>query len=75
MELGKCIKCGKPAKYISEKYPSPLCEECALEEAKRIGAEHGVPEEFVEIDDYFTQPCEEMLNVEKEFTLDTINEH
>ena len=66
----KCIICGKPAKYISEKYQSPLCEECALKEAKRIGVEQGVREEFIEVDDYYTQPCEEMEDVIKEFILE-----
>ena len=66
----KCVICGKPAKYISEKYISPLCEECALAEAKKIGKEQGVKEEFIEVDDYYTQPCAEMENVVKEFVLE-----
>lgn len=69
-----CIKCGRPAKFISKKYPSPLCQECATEEAIKIGLEHGVPEEFVEVDDYFTQPCEEMLNVVKELAIEPAQE-
>lgn len=68
--VGDCIICGKPAKYVSEKFISPLCEECAAKEAKKIGFSQGVPEEFIELDDYYTEPCEEMLFVEKEFAIE-----
>ena len=65
-----CVICGKPAKYISNKYISPLCEDCAKKEAEKIGAEHGVRAEFVEVQDYYTEPCEEMEIVAKAVTLD-----
>lgn len=61
----KCIICGKPAKYISMKFISPLCEDCAKEQAIKIAAERGIKEEFVELEDYYTEPCEEMNNIKK----------
>ena len=61
----RCAICNKPAKYVSNKYLSPLCEDCAKEQAKKIGLEHGIKPEFVEVDDYYTQPCEEMENIAK----------
>ena len=69
MEENKCVICGKPAKYISNKFTSPLCEDCARKEAIKIGLAHGVKEEFIELDDYYTQPCQEMNNIVKELTL------
>ena len=59
----KCAICGKPAKYISFKFISPLCEDCAKEEVQKIGAIRG--ERCPEVEDYYTEPCEEMKNVAK----------
>ena len=61
----RCAICNKPAVYVSNKYISPLCEECAKEQVKKIAIEHGINPEFVEVDDYYTQPCEEMENIAK----------
>lgn len=61
----KCAICGKPAKYISHKFISPLCEECAKKETERISKERN--EQFAELEDYYTEPCEEMNNIEKIF--------
>lgn len=62
----KCALCGKPARYISYKFISPLCEDCAQKEAQRLGALRG--QAHVEVDDYYTEPCKEMTNVVKSFT-------
>ena len=62
----KCVLCGKPAKYISKRYVSPLCKKCAEREAKRIGEEKGL--KFVELEDFYTEPCAEMENIQKFFT-------
>ena len=61
----KCVICGKPAKYISAKFISPLCEDCAKAQAIKLGVERGMKPEFVEAEDYYTQPCEEMNNIKK----------
>ena len=61
----KCIICGKPAKYVSKKFISPLCEDCAKKEVLKIAETRGVKPEFVEVDDYYTQPCTEMENINK----------
>lgn len=42
----KCIKCGKEAKWESDKYISPLCDECAIKEVKRLVAETGEQDEI-----------------------------
>ena len=63
MEKMKCIKCGKKAKYISFKFASPLCAACAKKEVKKIAQERG--ELNPELEDYYTEPCEEMNNIEK----------
>ena len=62
----KCAICGKKAKYISKKFISPLCKSCAEEEAKRLGREMGI--KFPELEDFYTQPCEEMEDIDKEYT-------
>ena len=62
----KCVLCGKEAKYISKRYISPLCKKCAEREAKRIGEEKGL--KFVELEDFYTEPCAEMENIQKFFT-------
>ena len=62
---GKCVICGKPAKYISAKFISPLCEDCAKAQAIKLGVERGMKPEFVEVEDYYTQPCVEMNNIKK----------
>lgn len=61
----KCVICGKPAKYISAKFISPLCEDCAKEQAIKLGVERGMKPEFIEVEDYYTQPCVEMNNIVK----------
>lgn len=63
--MEKCAICGKPAKYISYKFISPLCEDCAKKEAKRLGELRGLTD--VDLDDYYTEPCIEMENVVKSF--------
>ena len=65
----KCVICGKPAKYISAKFISPLCENCAKEQAIKIGIERGFKPEFIELEDYYTEPCEEMNNIKKTLIL------
>ena len=60
----KCAICGKPAKYISFKFISPLCEECAEKKAKELGEERGY--QFAELEDFYTEPCKEMNNIVKE---------
>lgn len=60
-----CAICGKTAKYISPKFISPLCEDCAKEQAIKIANEYGINPEFVEFQDYYTEPCEEMNNIAK----------
>jgi len=62
----KCVLCGKEAKYISRRFVSPLCEECANKEAKKIGEARGIS--HVELSDFYTEPCAEMENIVKEFT-------
>lgn len=62
----RCIKCGKKAKYISKRFISPLCEKCAKEEAKKLGEARGL--KFVDVEDFYTEPCAEMENIVKEFT-------
>ena len=62
----KCKLCGKKAKYISMRYVSPLCEDCARKEALRIGESKGYKD--VELEDFYTEPCEEMKNIQKSFT-------
>ena len=61
----RCAICGKPAKYVSTKFISPLCEDCAKEQAIKLGVERGIKPEFIEVEDYYTQPCEEMNNIKK----------
>ena len=61
----KCILCGKPAKYISMRFISPLCPECAEKEAKRLGEERGLV--GAELEDFYTEPYAEMENITKEF--------
>lgn len=63
----KCAICGKPAKYISYKFISPLCEDCARKEAARLGEERGQVD--VDLDDYYTEPCEEMNDIVKSFVV------
>lgn len=63
--IEKCIICGKPAKYISMRFISPLCKKCAEKESKRLGEERGLLN--VELEDFYTEPCAEMTNIEKEF--------
>lgn len=63
----KCVLCGKPAKYISKLFVSPLCPKCAEKEAQRLGAERGM--KFVELEDFYTEPCAEMENIVKEVFL------
>ena len=60
-----CVLCGKPAKYISKRFVSPLCKKCAEKEAQRLGEERGL--KFVELEDFYTEPCAEMENIVKEF--------
>ena len=61
----KCIICGKPAKYISKRFISPLCKKCAEKEAQKLGEARGL--KFVELEDFYTEPCAEMENISKEF--------
>ena len=63
----KCVLCGKPARYISKRFVSPLCKKCAEKEAQRLGAERGMT--FVELEDFYTEPCAEMENITKEVFL------
>lgn len=63
MEVKKCAICGKPAKYISFKFLSPLCEDCAKEQAQKLGAERGYA--HTELEDFYTEPCEEMNDIIK----------
>jgi len=67
----KCAICGKPAKYVSAKFISPLCEDCAKKQAIEIGVARGIRREFVEVEDYYAEPCEEMKNVVKSFSVST----
>lgn len=62
----RCVICGKPAKYISMRFISPLCKKCAEKEAKRLGEERGLV--GAELEDFYTEPCAEMENISKEFT-------
>lgn len=32
----KCINCDNEAKWISDKYPSPVCSKCARKEVDRL---------------------------------------
>ena len=66
----KCVICGKPAKYISYKFISPLCEECAEKEAKKIGEARGL--KFVELEDFYTEPCEEMNDIVKTMSVEEV---
>lgn len=66
----KCAICGKPAKYFSMKFISPLCEDCSREQAQKLGAERGY--KSVELEDFYTEPCEEMNNVVKSFSVKRI---
>ena len=62
-----CRLCGKKkARYISKRYVSPLCKECAEKEALRIGESKGL--KYVELEDFYTEPCEEMNDVVKSYT-------
>ena len=61
----RCAICNKPARYVSAKFISPLCEECAKKQAIELGKERGIKEEFIELEDYYTEPCEEMENIAK----------
>lgn len=71
MEEMKCAICGKPAKYVSFQFTSPLCEDCAKKETKRLSEERNEP--YAELEDYFTEPCEEMNNIEKKFETEISN--
>lgn len=62
-EKMKCAICGKDAKYISLKFISPLCKDCAEKQTKKIAKERN--ELYAELEDYYTEPCEEMYNIEK----------
>lgn len=66
----KCRLCGKKARYISKRYVSPLCKECAMKEAIKIGTSKGIDEKFIELEDYYTQPCKEMEDIVKEYSID-----
>ena len=44
-----CIRCGRPAKYISSGWISPWCEDCAK----------GIPDRMVPIDEWFAPANEE----------------
>lgn len=63
----RCVICGKPARYISKRFVSPLCKKCAEKEAQRIGLERGM--KYVELEDFYTEPCAEMEHIEKEVVL------
>lgn len=67
--MEKCKICGRPAKYISMKFISPLCEDCAEEMAKQLGMERGMKAEHVELNDFYTEACVEMENIIKKFEL------
>ena len=66
----KCAICGKKAMYISKKFISPLCKKCAEAEAKKLGENMGIKDP--ELEDFYTQPCEEMEDIIKEFTNEEI---
>ena len=68
LEKMKCAICGKEAKYISFKFVSPLCKSCAEKETKKLGKERG--ELNPELEDYYTEPCEEMNNIQKKVVVE-----
>ena len=39
------------------------------EQAIKIGIERGFKPEFIELEDYYTEPCEEMNNIKKTLIL------
>lgn len=66
----KCAICGKKAKYISMKFISPLCKSCAEKEALRLGEEMHMKDP--ELEDFYTEPCEEMNDIIKSFSNEEI---
>lgn len=54
----ECVKCGKKAKWISDKYISPLCDDCAVEETKRLVEENNELDE-IGVGDWFNHLIEE----------------
>ena len=56
-----CIRCGKPAKYMSMGWISPWCEDCA----KEI---NGAVIDINDIDEYYNTPREERNKFYKDFS-------
>lgn len=68
--MEKCKLCGAPGIYISKKFVSPLCKECAEKQVIKLAKDRNI--KFAEIDDFYTQYCEEMENVEKHYQQDVL---